>query len=135
MITVIQPNAQNGSTIIESSNGNTTVLEDFETGEITEIVSESFQQTTLEAVSHTVTEVQSNGTLIVNNPTVTDFADLSASNATYLYFGFSADDWKIRRVLRSSGTRSVANGGNNASINLTAAWPLRETLNYVNEGN
>ena len=58
-------------------------------------------------------------------------ADLSASDATYLYFGFDTD-WRIRRVLRADGTADEATNLNNGGYaNLTAAWPDRATLTYA----
>lgn len=131
MITVIQPNASEGATIIAEDGAKNTVIEDFETGEITVIGSESVQQTTLDRVEHTVTEIESNGTVVINNPIVSEVAEISASNATYLYFGFSLGGWKVRRVLRSNGADGIANGANNTQTDLSSAWASRETLNYT----
>ena len=59
-------------------------------------------------------------------------ADLSASDATYLYFGFDTSPWRVRRVLRADGTADEATQSNNGSYaNLTAAWPDRAILTYV----
>ena len=131
MITVIEQNKTDGITIIGENVGNTTILEDVKTGEITEIEALNLPQTTIDRVEHTVTQVESNATLIINNPITNEIADISANNATYLYFGFSFAGWKIRRVLRADGTDGIANSGNNAYSDLSSAWASRETLNYA----
>lgn len=58
-------------------------------------------------------------------------ADISAGDATYLYFGFDTN-WRIRRVLRADGTATEATNINNGSYaNLAAAWPDRAILVYA----
>lgn len=63
---------------------------------------------------------------------VPDLVD--SSDSTYFYFGWYdyLNGWYVRRQLRSTSTKSSARLINNVGIaNLTAAWPLRNSLNYL----
>lgn len=62
-------------------------------------------------------------------------ASLSDITSVYMYFGDNVNgdaNWRIRRVVRASGTATIANMGNNGGYaTLATAWTDRESLTYA----